>query len=133
MPSSTASTMPLWPLALYFAVVLGVVLSMLGLSARLGERHRQKATPEPYEAGIVVTGSARVRLSAHFYLIAMLFVLFDLEAVFIFAWAVAARELGWQGYLGSLFFLGVLVVGLLYEWRSGALEQGLHGRQQQRR
>ena len=63
----------------------------------------------------------------------MLFVLFDLEAVFIFAWAVAARELGWQGYLGSLFFLGVLVVGLLYEWRSGALEQGLRWRQQQRR
>jgi NADH-quinone oxidoreductase subunit A len=125
--------MPLWPLALYFAAVLGVVLSMLGLSALLGERHRQRATPEPYEAGIVATGSARIRLSAHFYLIAMLFVIFDLEAVFIFAWAVAARELGWQGYLGSLFFLGVLVVGLLYEWRSGALEQGLRRRQQRQR
>jgi NADH-quinone oxidoreductase subunit A len=132
VPSSSASTTPLWPLAVYFAAVLGVVLSMLGLSALLGERHRQKATPEPYESGIVSTGSARIRLSAHFYLIAMLFVIFDLEAAFIFAWAVAARELGWQGYLGSLFFLGVLVVGLLYEWRLGALDWSQRGCQQQK-
>jgi NADH-quinone oxidoreductase subunit A len=109
-------------LAVYFAAVIGLVASMIAVSSLLGQRHRERATAEPYESGIVSTGSARLRFSAHFYLIAMLFVIFDLEAVFIFAWAIVAREVGWVGYIGLLVFVGILVAALVYEWRSGALD-----------
>lgn len=74
----------LWPLVAYFAAAIVLVSTMLALSSILGQRHRGRATGEPYESGIVSTGSARVRLSADFYLIAMFFVIFDLEAVFIY-------------------------------------------------
>jgi NADH-quinone oxidoreductase subunit A len=112
----------LWPLAVYLAAVVLLVTSMVALSSILGQRHRDKATGEPYESGIATTGSARIRLSAQFYLIAMFFVIFDLEAVFIFACAISAHELGWTGYIGVLIFIAVLVVGLVYEWRQGALD-----------
>ena len=112
----------LWPLAFYSVIVLVIAGAMIGLSYLLGERHSDPATGEPYESGIVSTGSARVRLSVKFYLVAMLFVIFDLEAVFIFAWAVAFEEVGWVGYWAVLVFIGILVVGLIYEWRLGALD-----------
>jgi len=122
---------PVWPLAVYFAAVILLVAGMLALSYLLGQRHQARATGEPYESGIVSTGSARLRFSAQFYLIAMLFVIFDLEAVFIFAWAVAFREVGWVGYIGVLAFIGVLVAALIYEWRLGALDWGSKGRKAQ--
>lgn len=112
----------LWPLGLYFLIALVVAGSMIGLSYVLGERHSDRATGEPYESGIVSTGSARVRLSVKFYVVAMLFVIFDLEAVFIFAYAVAYEEAGWTGYAGLLVFVAVLVVALVYEYRMGALD-----------
>jgi NADH-quinone oxidoreductase subunit A len=112
----------LWPLGVYFAAVIVLIGGMMGLSYILGEHHRDRATGEPYESGIVSTGSARQRFSAKFYLVAMFFVIFDLEAVFIFAWAVAVRELGWAGYIEVLVFIGVLVATLVYLWREGALE-----------
>jgi NADH-quinone oxidoreductase subunit A len=114
----------LWPLLLYFAVVLVLVAGMLGLSYLLGERHREKATGKPYESGIPPTGSARLRFDVKFYLIAMFFVVFDLEAVFLFAWAIAFRDLGWLGYVEVLVFVGVLLVALIYLWRVGALDWG---------
>jgi NADH-quinone oxidoreductase subunit A len=95
---------------------------MYGLSYVIGQRHSDRETNFPYESGIKTTGSARVRFSVRFYIIAMLFVIFDLEVVFLFAWAIGARKLGWPGYWGLLVFVGVLVVGLLYEWRVGALD-----------
>src|SRR5512136_1618354 len=97
---------------------------MIGLSYVLGEHHKDRATGEPYESGIVSTGSARVRLSAKFFLVAMFFVVFDLEAVFIFAWAVAARELGWVGYAEVVVFIAILLVALIYLAREGALDWG---------
>lgn len=112
----------LWPILIYFALVLLLVASMLALSFVLGQKHRDRATGSPYEAGIVSEGSARVRLSSKFYLVAMLFVIFDLEAVFVFAWAVASRELGWSGYIEALIFIAVLVGALVYLWRVGALD-----------
>jgi NADH-quinone oxidoreductase subunit A len=113
---------PLWPLALYAALVTILVSAMLGLSYVLGERHKDRATDEPYESGIVSTGSARLRLSVKYYLVAVFFVIFDLEAAFIFAWAVAFRELGWSGYVEIIIFIVVLLAGLLYLWRNGALD-----------
>src|SRR6201989_2811333 len=114
--------MHLWPLAVYLLIVVMLVVAMLGLSFVLGQRHHNRATGTPYESGILSQGSARVRLSAKFYLVAMFFVIFDLEAVFIFAWAVAVRETGWTGYVEVFIFITVLLVALAYLWRVGALE-----------
>ena len=117
-------------LLLYTAMVSGLCLLMLGLSALLGERTRRTpATDEPYESGIVSTGGARYRMSARFYLVAMFFVIFDLEAVFIFAWAVSARESGWPGFVEITVFIGILLAALIYLWRLGALDWGPRGRQ----
>lgn len=114
----------LWPLAVYLAAVVILVTVMITLSYVLGERHRERQTAEPYESGIVSTGTARVRFDIKFYLIAMFFVIFDLEAVFIFAWAVSIRETGWTGYAEMMLFIGVLAAALVYLWRLGALEWG---------
>lgn len=111
-------------LAIYGGAAFVLVVVILAVSWVLGQRHREQATDEPYEAGIVSTGSARLRFSAHFYLVAILFVIFDLEAVFLFSWAVAARDLGWAGVGAAGGFVVVLVVALLYEWRVGALDFG---------
>lgn len=115
-------TEPLWPLVVFFFVVLALAGIMLTLSFLLGERHRERATGQPYESGIKATGTARVRFDVKFYLIAVFFVVFDLEALFIFSWAVALREIGWLGYLEIVIFITVLLAGLVYLWRLGALE-----------
>ncbi len=116
--------MQYWPLGVYFAIVIFLVVAILVLSYLLGQRHHEPATGTPYEGGIASEGSARVRLSAKFYLVAMFFVIFDLEAVFLFAWAIAAREVGWAGYVEVVIFTGILVAALVYLWRTGALEWG---------
>jgi len=94
----------------------------------LGQRHNERATSEPYEGGILSTGSARLRFSSQFYLIAMLFVIFDVETIFIFSWAIAFKELGWFGYFGVGIFVILLFVVLIYEWRNGALDFGPDGK-----
>ena len=122
-----------WPFALFSVLVFLLVALMLALSAVLGQKHRERSTGEPYESGIVSTGSARMRFDAKFYLMAMFFVIFDLEAVFIFAWAVAARELGWIGYGEILVFIGILMIALIYLYRLGALEWGTEKHKMHRR
>jgi NADH-quinone oxidoreductase subunit A len=112
----------MWLLSAYFAFVTSLVAVVLVVSYLLGPRHSEPATGEPYEGGIVSEGSARVRFSVRYYLIAAFFVVFDLEAVFLFAWAVAARELGWNGYCEVLLFVGVLFAALIYLWKIGALD-----------
>ena len=111
----------MWPLILYFVLVLLLVSGMLLVSFVLGQRHRERATGVPYEAGIESEGSARVRQNVKFYMIAMFFVVFDLEAVFLFAWAVAARELGWAGFWEAAIFTAILLAALLYLARVRAL------------
>jgi len=114
--------MNLWPLAVYAVIVGMLVVAMLGLSYVLGQRHQDRATGSPYESGILSEGSARVRFPVKFYLIAMFFVIFDLETVFIFAWAIAVRETGWAGYAEVLLFIMLLLATLAYLWRVGALD-----------
>ena len=114
--------MPVWTLAVYFAAVIFIVVVMLSLSYVLGQRHSEPATGTTYESGIMAEGSAHVRLSVKFYLVAMFFVVFDLEAVYLFAWAVAAREVGWAGYWEVVIFIGVLMAALTYLWGVGALD-----------
>jgi NADH-quinone oxidoreductase subunit A len=115
-------SVPLWPLVLYFGAILALVAVMLGASYVLGTRHSARQMVEPFESGIVSVGSARLRFPAKFYLVAMFFVIFDLEAVFIFAWAIAFRQVGWSGYIEVLVFIAILVAALAYLWRIGALE-----------
>ena len=124
MNTSEISNPVLWPLAVFFIVTLLLVMAILALSYVLGQRHRGKAAEEIYECGLVSTGSARVRFAAKFYLIAMFFVIFDLESVFILVWSVGVRELGWIGYVEVAVFIAILLVALFYLWRVGALEWG---------
>lgn len=111
-----------WPLLVYVAATVVLVGAILAISYVLGERHRGEAAEQQFESGILPVGDARVRFSAKFYLVAILFVIFDLEAVFIFAWAIGFREAGWTGYLAVLVFIGILVAALIYEWGVGALD-----------
>ena len=117
-------TNSLWPLGVYFIAVVVLLAIMLFLSYVLGEKHKEQATDEVYESGVPIIGTARQRLTAKFYLVAMFFVIFDLETVFIIAWALTARALGWAGYIEILIFVGVLVAALVYLWRLGALNWG---------
>jgi NADH-quinone oxidoreductase subunit A len=117
MPSDT-----LLPLLAYIALVILVVGGLLALSYVLGQRHHEPATGEPFESGILHIGSGWLRIPVRFYLVAVLFVIFDLETAFIFAWAVSARQAGWAGYVEILIFIGVLVAALVYLWRIGALD-----------
>jgi NADH-quinone oxidoreductase subunit A len=111
-----------WPLWLYFGGVLTVIAGMLSLSFVLGQRSRNLEKSVPYESGISSTGSAHGRFYAGFFLMAIFFVIFDLESIFVVAWAIAARELGWAGYGAVCVFIGALFVSLIYLWREGALE-----------
>ena len=124
MEIDTSQATAVWPLAVYFAAIVVLAASMIGVSYILGQRHRERATDIPYESGITPVESARLRFSTDFYLIALFFVIFDLESVFIFAWAIAARETGWVGYIEVLIFIGILVGALIYLWRMGALDWG---------
>jgi NADH-quinone oxidoreductase subunit A len=126
--ASSENTELLWPLLVYAGIVFSLVGILLGLSYILGQHHKDRATGDPYEGGILSTGSARLRFSSQFYLIAMLFVIFDVETVFIMSWAIAFKELGWYGYFGVLVFIVLLVVVLIYEWRNGALDFGPDGK-----
>ncbi|HEX7080480.1 MAG TPA: NADH-quinone oxidoreductase subunit A [Gammaproteobacteria bacterium] len=118
----------LWPLGLYLAAVLVLVALVLGASHVLGERHRERATGDPFESGMVPVHRARFRVDAQFYVLAVLFVIFDLEAIFVITWAVIAREGGWPAYIEIAIFIVVLIAALAYLWRVGALDWGPHGR-----
>jgi NADH-quinone oxidoreductase subunit A len=127
MPGNENYSFTVWPFLLYTALVFILLAAILTLSYLLGQHHREKATDLPYEGGIEQTGSARLRFSAQFYVVAMLFVIFDVEAVFIMLWALGFYELGWPGYVGVAIFIAQLVVVLIYEWGIGALDFGPDG------
>ena len=118
----------LWPFLVYFIAVLLLVATMLGLSFILGQRRANKATNMPFESGVLSVGSPQIHLSVEFYLVAIFFVIFDLETVFIFAWAVAFFELGWEGFAAIALFILVLGIALVYELKTGALDWGLKTR-----
>ncbi len=109
-----------WPFVLYFFLVITVVGAMT-MTYLLGERHAERARDEPYESGIPGTGSARLKFDIQFYLIAVFFVIFDLEALFVIAWAIGLREGGWTGYVEMAVFIGLLFIALIYLWKVGGL------------
>lgn len=118
----------IWPFLVYLLAVFGLVITMLVVAWLLGQRREDPSTLEPYESGIVPAGGSHMPVSVEFYLVAIFFVLFDLETVFIFAWAVAFYELGWAGYTAIVVFIVVLLVALVYALRVGALDWGLKTR-----
>jgi len=114
----------LLPFVVYSIAVIFLAAAMIIVSYFLGQRHHQKVADEPYESGISATGTARMRFDVKFYMIAMFFIIFDLESVFIFAWSVVLFETGWPGYAAMLVFILLLLAMLLYLWRIGALDWG---------
>jgi NADH-quinone oxidoreductase subunit A len=114
----------LWPLLVYIVLAVGIVALLLGLSWFLGERHRDKNTGEPFESGIAASEFPSGGLSVEFYRVAVFFVIFEVETVFVFAWAVALRDAGWAGYFEMLVFVGVLGAALVYLWKAHALDWG---------
>jgi NADH-quinone oxidoreductase subunit A len=113
---------------LYAALVVLLAGAILLVSSLLGQRSRSPNRAIPYESGIRPAGPLPRRLSIEFYQVALFFVIFDLEAVFIFAWAVNARKLGWTGYAEVAVFVVLLLAGLVYLWKVGALDWGSSAR-----
>lgn len=111
-----------WPLVVYVIAVIALVAALMSVSYVLGERRQYAATQEPFESGIVTVGYARLRFPAKFYLVAVFFVIFDLESIYLFAWAIAVRQAGWAGYVEAIVFITILMAALAYLWRSGTLD-----------
>lgn len=111
-------------LAIYGIMVVGLVAVLLFFASWLGEKRDNPEKLRPYESGIIPTGSARLRYPVPFYLVAIFFLIFDVEAAYIFSWAISYDGLGWAGWLQISFFIIVLLLGLLYIWKKGGLEWG---------
>ncbi len=109
-------------LLIFFGLSVAVVAVMLFLPWLLGSRHRTRATGVPFESGILPLGTTPVRMYVPFYRMAVFFVVFDLEAVFVFAWAVALKESGPGGFVAMTVFILILLAALVYLWRRGALD-----------
>jgi len=111
-------------LGVFTVMAMFLVIALLFIASWLGEK---KPTPEklrPYECGIIPTGTARFRYPIPFYLIAAFFLIFDVEAAYIFSWAIAFDRLGWSGWLQISFFIVILLISLFYIWKKGGLEWG---------
>jgi NADH-quinone oxidoreductase subunit A len=111
-----------FPILLFLLVGLGVGVAPVVLGALLAPHRPDPEKLSPYECGFEAFEDARMKFDVRYYLVAILFILFDLEIAFLFPWAVVLRELGWFGLIAMLLFLGILVVGFIYEWKKGALE-----------
>src|SRR6266702_611269 len=120
--------MPTSPTEIYFPVLVQAIVAMslaaglLSVSFLLGKRVRNRIKDMPYESGIVPTGDARQRFSVKFYLVAMLFILFDIEAIFLYPWVVVYRELKMLAFVEMLVFVILILSGFFYIWKKGALD-----------
>ena len=118
----TTALQSYFPLAVAMIVALGLGLTLLGLANVLGPRRPTEAKLQPFEFGSRPSGLARERFDVKFYVLALLFVVFDIEAVFMYPWAVALVDLGWPGYVTMAVFGFTLILGLVYVWKKGALD-----------
>lgn len=110
------------PVLILFGVSVVNAVGMMAASHILNPRRPTSEKDMPYESGMIPLGDTRARFSVKFYMVAISFIIFDLEAIFLIPWAVEMRFLGWEGFIAVSIFVGVLVVGLIYEWRKGGLE-----------
>jgi NADH-quinone oxidoreductase subunit A len=113
---------PYFPLVIVFALAGVVVLALLFIAQTVGPKSFSQVKAEPFESGNPPKGDARMRFSVRFYLVAMLFLIFDLEVVFLYPWAIYFRQLGLYGLVQMVIFLGILTIGYVYVWKKGALE-----------
>lgn len=111
-----------WATGIFILAIICLCALMIGITTLLGGRSRGRSKALPFESGVLGAGTARQRFSVKFYLVAMLFVIFDIEAVFLFGWAIALREVGWPGFWGAALFIFILLAGLVYDSRVGALD-----------
>ena len=128
-PVDTTGLFSIWEpgifsLTIFGALILVFIASQLFVAHWLGEKKKSEEKSRAYESGIIPTGTARLRYPVPFYMVAIFFLLFDVEAAFIFSWAIVFRELGWAGWLQISFFIIVLILGLIYIWNKGGLEWG---------
>jgi NADH-quinone oxidoreductase subunit A len=128
-PIDTAGALSPWEpgifsLVIYAILILVFVGLQLFIAYWLGEKRPNPEKSRAYESGVIPTGTARFRYPVPFYLVAIFFLIFDVEAAFIFSWAIAFRELGWAGWLKISFFIVILLLGLLYDWNKGGLDWG---------
>ncbi len=110
------------PLLIFALIVLGLVGALITLSFVLGPTKPYRSKLLPYESGVIPTTPARQRLSVRFYLTAMLFIVFDVETIFFYPWAVFLHQLGWYGVIEMFVFIAILAVALAHIWRKGGLE-----------
>lgn len=122
MATASSTLAQYWSFGIFLLVLALLCAAMLGISYFIGSRNRGRAGMEPFESGVVSVGNARLRLSSKFYLVAMFFVIFDVEALFLYAWAISVRENGWPGFIEITIFITVLLAGLAYLWKVGALD-----------
>ena len=128
-PIDTTGALSFWEpgilsLTIFGVLILVFIASQLFVAHWLGEKKKTKEKSRAYESGVIPTGNARLRYPVPFYLVAIFFLLFDVEAAFIFSWAIAFKRLGWAGWLQISFFIVVLLLGLVYIWNKGGLEWG---------
>jgi len=120
MPATYAETW--FPVLIQILIAIGVASAMIGLSALLGRRLRDPIKSMPYESGMRPVGTARERLSVKFYLVAMVFILFDIEAIFLYPWAVVYRQLKLFAFFEMLLFIVLVLCGFFYIWKKGVLD-----------
>jgi NADH-quinone oxidoreductase subunit A len=113
---------PYLPVILFILIGVAVGVAPQVLGFLLGPHHPDKAKNSPYECGFEAFEDARMKFDVRYYLVAILFILFDLEIAFLFPWAVVLPEIGFFGYASMMVFLAILIVGFVYEWKKGALE-----------
>jgi len=110
------------PILIHFLAVVAIAAGMLGLSWWVGVKRPTEAKLSPYECGSTPVGDARGSFSVSFYLVGMLFILFDVEAVFLYPWAVVYKSLRWSGFIEMFLYIAVLLAGYIYVWKKGALD-----------
>lgn len=110
------------PILIFLAIAIGLSAVMLTLGRLLSPVRPDEAKNSPYECGFDAFEDSRMKFDVRYYLVAILFIIFDLEIAFLFPWAVVLQEIGMLGFLAMMVFLGILVIGFIYEWKKGALE-----------
>ena len=118
----------IFSLFVFGILITAVIAGLLFVASWLGEKKPNPEKLRAYESGIIPTGSARLWYPVPFYLVAIFFLIFDVEGVYIFSWAISWENLGWSGWLQIVFFIGVLIFGLAYIWKKGGLDWGPTGR-----
>jgi NADH-quinone oxidoreductase subunit A len=110
------------PLVLYLLIAAALAGTLIALSVLVGWRRPSRAKQQPYECGMEPTGNAREPFSVKFYLVGMVFILFDVEAIFLYPWAYVFRDLRMYGFVEMMIYIGVLLIGYFYLWKKGALD-----------